>query len=270
MNRLAELQQHFQQCLLVPPTDGPQAWVRADGRAAAERQLAVYIHAYAARLKEALASDYPAVLMAIGEDAFEQLSQTYLKTHPSRYFSLRDFGARLASFIAGEPAYRELPWLAELARFEWALGQAFDAADSAIATIDDMAVIAPQGWPDLRFDIHPSLQRLDLRWNIAGMWASLTAEQPTPVTATETDATPWLVWREQLTTRFRSLPPDEQAALDCALAGGSFGEICEQLTTFVDADAVPLRAATLLKGWLGQELISAIRSRRNINTNGGS
>jgi len=265
MNRLAELQQHFQQCLLMPPTDSPQPWVRAGGRAAPERQLAVYIHAYAARLKEVLASDYPAVLMAIGEDAFERLSQAYLETHPSHYFSLRDFGARLASFIAGEPAYDELPWLAELARFEWALGQAFDAADSAIGTIDDMAAIAPRDWPDLGFDIHPSLQRLDLRWNIADMWSSLTAEQPKPVTATETEAIPWLVWREQLTTRFRSLGFDEQAALDCARTGGSFGEICEQLTAFVDADAVPLRAATLLKAWLAQGLIIAIRPLHNAN-----
>jgi hypothetical protein len=264
MSRLAELQQQFQQCLLVPPTDGPQAWVRAGGRAAAERQLAVYIHAYAARLKEVLASDYPAVLTAIGEDAFERLSQAYLESHPSHFFSLRDFGARLAPFIAGKPAYSELPWLVELARFEWALGQAFDAADSAICTIDDMAAIAPKDWPDLRFDFHPSLQRLDLRWNITGMWASLTAERPTPVTATANKSTSWLVWREQLTTRFRSLSADEQAALDCARAGGGFGEICERLTAFVDADAVPLRAATLLKNWLERGLITKIRPPQSV------
>lgn len=263
MKRLAALQQHFQRCLLVPPTDGPQPWVRAGGRAAPERQLAMYIHAYAARLKEVLSNDYPAVLMALGADAFEQLSRTYLETHPSHYFSLRDFGARLAPFIAGSPAYCQMPWLEELARFEWALGQAFDAADSATAKIDDIAAIAPQDWPDLGFEIHPSVHRLDLCWNTPGMWASLTAEQPTPVTATATEATPWLVWRERLTTRFRSMAFDEQAALDCACAGGSFGEICEKLIAFVDADAVPLRAATLLKAWLAQGLIIAVRSPQN-------
>jgi len=263
MKRLAELQQHFQRCLLAPPADGPQLWVRDSGRAAPERQLAVYIHAYAARLKEVLASDYPAVLIAIGEDAFELLSQAYIETHPSHYFSLRDFGARLASFIADEPAYCELPWLVELARFEWALGQSFDAADTPIARIEDMAAIKPEHWPAQRFELHPSVQRLDFSWNTPGMWSELTAEQPSPVTATETQPTPWLVWREQLTTRFRSLPVDEQVALNCACAGGSFGEICERLTAVIDADTVPLRAASLIKGWLGHGLISAIRSSRN-------
>jgi len=270
MKRLAELQQHFQQCLLAPAADGPHPWVRAGGRAAPERQLAVYIHAYAARLKEVLASDYRAVLIAVGEDAFERLSQAYLETHPSHYFSLRDFGARLASFIASEPAYCTLPWLAELARFEWALGRAFDAGDTTVARIEDMAAIAPEHWPLLRFELHPSVQRLDFSWNTPGLWAELTAEQPSPVTATETEPTSWLIWREQLTTRFRSLPADEQAALDCACACGSFGEICARLTAFVEADSVPLRAATLLKGWLGHGLISVIRSSHSANGDPGS
>jgi hypothetical protein len=264
LKRLAELQLHFQRCLLTPPDAGPHPWVRDNGRAAPERQLAVYIHAYAARLKEVLASDYPAVLVAIGEDAFERLSQAYLETHPSQCFSLRDFGARLASFIADEPAHCELPWLVELARFEWALGQAFDAADTPIARIEDMAAIKPEHWPALRFELHPSVQGLDFSWNTPGMWSELTAEQPSPVTAIESEPTTWLVWRERLTTRFRSVPVDEQVALNCARDGGSFSEICERLTAVIDADTVPLRAASLIKGWLEHGLISAIRQNRNV------
>ncbi len=260
MSRLAKLQQRFQRCLLTPPEDLAPPWVSTGGRAAPERQLAVYVHAYPARLKEALASDYPALHRSIGDEAFDRLAQAYLEAHPSHSASLRDFGARLAEFIADEPAYRRLPWLAELARFEWALGEAFDAPDDPVATIRDMAKIAPPDWPDMAVAIHPSVQRLDMRWNTAGMWTSLTAEQPTSVTATEGVAVPWLVWREQLTTRFRSLELDECAAFDCLCDGGSFGEVCGRLTAFIAAEAVPLRAASLLKAWIGHGLIGAVRS----------
>lgn len=260
MSRLAELQQRFQQCLLTPPEDLARSWVRTGGRATPGRQLAVYVHAYPARLKETLASDYPALHSSIGDEDFDRLAQAYLEAHPSHSASLRDFGTRLAAFIADEPAYRRLPWLAELARFEWALGQAFDAPDDPVATVGDITTIAPPDWPDMAVVIHASVQRLDLRWNTAGMWASLTAEQPTSVTATESVAVPWLVWREQLTTRFRSLEPDECAAFDCLRDGGSFGEVCERLTAFITAEAVPLRAASLLKAWLGHGLIGAVRT----------
>ncbi len=260
MSRLGELQRRFQRCLLTPPKDLARPWVSTGGRAMPERQLAVYVHAYPARLKEALVSDYPALHRSIGDEAFDGLAQAYLEAHPSHSASLRHFGARLAEFIANEPAYRRLPWLAELARFEWALGEAFDAPDDPVATIGDMATIAAPDWPDMAVAIHPSVQRLDLRWNTAGMWAILSAEQPTPVTASEGSAVPWLVWREQLTTRFRSLEPDECAAFDCLCDGGSFGEVCERLTAFIAAEAVPLRAATLLKAWIGHRLIGAVRT----------
>jgi len=259
MSRLADLQQTFQQCLLNPPDDLTQPWVRAGGRASPARQLSAYIHAYPARLKEVLGNDYPAVLMAIGNDAFDQLAQSYLDAHPSHFFSLRDFGGRLAEFIETQAGHRERPWLVELARFEWALGRAFDATDTPVAGIADMAAIAPQDWPGLRFDIHPSLQRLDLAWNTVTLWSALTAEEPTPATANAGEPVPWLIWREQLSTRFRSLESDEQAALDCLRGGGDFGELCDQLTVFVNADAVPMRAASLLKGWLEQGLVSSIR-----------
>ena len=270
MSRLAELQLAFQQTLLDPPGDLTQPWVRAGGRAPPARQLSAYVHAYPARLKEVLGNDYPALLMAIGDEPFDRLAQAYLETHPSHYFSLRDFGGRLAEFIAAQAACRELPWLVELARFEWALGRAFDAADTPVAAIGDMAVVPPDDWPGLRFEIHPSVQRLDFDWNTPGIWAALTADEPQAVTASEAAAVPWLVWREQLTTRFRSLPADEQVALDCLCGGGDFGQACERLAAFVDADAVPLRAASLLKGWITRGLITAVHSpdRRQANAPG--
>lgn len=263
MSQLADLQQRFQQCLLHPQEDLIHPWIAAGGRANPTRQLAAYIHAYPARLKEALANDYPALLMAIGEKAFDALAQAYLETHPSRFYSLRDFGGQLAAFITTARDDQGRPWLAELAKFEWSLGLAFDAADSPLAGIEDMAVIAPSDWPKLCFDPHPSLQRLDLTWNTVSLWTTLTAATPQPITAIQGESVAWLIWREQLTNRFRSLETDEQAALDSMRSGDSFAMLCDILTAHWDADAVPLRAATLLKGWLEHGLIRAIRHDDN-------
>ena len=238
------------------------AWISASGRAAPEIQLSVYSHAYVARLKEVLANDYPAVLMAIGEDHFNQLADDYIRTNPSRYFSLRDFGGHLPGFISDlqqqDAGNQDRPWLHELALFEWTLGQAFDAADAPVFTEQEMAAISFQAWPDLRFIPHPSLHRLDLEWNIPEMWQALTDGQPVTVTAVRDSACPWLVWREQLVTRFRSLQTDEQRALDVLRGGGCFGEVCEVLATLLSEAAVPLHAAGLLKGWIGQGLISGV------------
>jgi hypothetical protein len=260
MSRLAELQHSFQQCLLQPTAQQTQPWVRSGGRAHPARQLAVYQHAYPARLMEVLGNDYPALALALGTGGFEQLAHDYIAAHPSQSFTLRDFGGRLADFIATTTTGVEQPWAAELARFEWSLGLAFDAADTPLAGVEHMAAIAPPHWPVLHFSPHPSVQRLDFCWNTPGMWSALTSEPPQPVSAAVGDTAPWLIWREQLTTRFRSLARDEAAALDCLCRGASFGDACAQLAEYHDDDSVPLRAASLLKGWLAQGLISQIHT----------
>ena len=161
MTQLAKLQHTFQACVLQPDKLDSTAWVSASGRAAPETQLSIYTHAYAARLKEVLANDYPAVLMAIGNDHFNQLADHYIQAHPSQYFSLRDFGRHLPGLISDlvqqDECYHGMHWLCELALFEWTLGQAFDAANVTTYTEQDMAAIPPEAWPELKFTLHPSV-----------------------------------------------------------------------------------------------------------------
>lgn len=262
MNRLEKLQQTFQAHVLKPNLSNSNSWVSAEGRASPETQLSIYGYAYHARLTEVLENDYPAVLVAIGEDYFHELTSSYIKAHPSKFFSLRDFGAGLADFIQSlfqeSSKWQEIPWLYELAVFEWSLGQAFDAADDDLFTEHDMATVAPEAWPELKFTLHASVQRLDFEWNIVELWQALTAETPTEVTATKDVSSPWLVWRENLSTHFRSMETNEQIALDKAIQGGDFSDICESLASQINEEEVPMHAASFLKTWISQGLISSI------------
>jgi len=268
MKQLAKLQHTFQDCIIHPDKPASTAWVSASGRAAPEVQLSIYTHAYGARLNEVLANDYPAMLMAIGDDHFNQLADDYIQAHPSHYFSLRDFGRHMPDFISDlikqhkgnkDEYWQNMHWLYELAMFEWTLGQAFDAADVSLFTEEDMATIPFEAWPDLKFTLHPSVHRLDFEWNIPEMWQALTADEPSQVAAMRETASPWLVWREQLITRYRSMQTDEQLALDTLRSGKSFNDVCETLATLINEDEVPLHAATLLKGWITQGLICGVQ-----------
>ena len=262
MNQLEKLQQTFQAHVLKPNPSDSNSWVSAEGRASPEKQLSIYSYAYHARLNEVLANDFPVVLAAIGEDSFNQLTADYIETQPSKYFSLRDFGARLANFInkliQQQSKWNEMPWLYELAVFEWSLGQAFDATDDNIFTEQDMATIVPESWPELKFTLHASVQRLDFEWNVIEMWQALTAETPIEVTAKKSSTSPWLVWRENLSTHFRSMEQGEQTTFDTLAKGGDFTDICESLANTINEEEVPMHAASFLKAWISQGLISNV------------
>jgi len=272
MTPLARLQQTFQDCVLDPGKAASTAWISASGRADPDIQISIYYHAYRARLHEVLANDYPAIQMAIGDNHFNALVADYINTHPSHYFNLRDFGQHLPCFMADrvqhDADYLGMYWLVELTEFEWTLGLVFNAANVSLFTEQDMAGIPFEAWPNLRFIVHPSVHRFNFEWNTPEMWLALTADPPTPVIAERNQASSWLVWREQLVTRFRSMPIDEQQALDKVLEGGSFNDVCEELATLMNENDVPLRAAGLLKGWIAQGLISGVHHDKQKETMG--
>ncbi|MBT3042728.1 MAG: DNA-binding domain-containing protein [Candidatus Thiodiazotropha sp. (ex Codakia orbicularis)] len=264
MKHLGELQSRFQKFILEPGNEHRISWVDGGGRASAGYQLSVYANAYVARLKEVLTNDYPAVSMAISGDHFDLLTEGYIRKHPSHFFSLRDFGCRFPDYLSEQvdpnPDIHDLAWLTELAKFEWTLGQAFDAADCNLVTEREVASIPADAWPMLRFGFCPCVRRIDLEWNVPTIWKALTADPPLEVepicTQTHNDA--WLIWRQDLVTRFRSLEEDEQLALDSLRYGATFEDACEILASRIDLDSVSMRAAGLLKGWIRQGLITEV------------
>lgn len=259
MNALPHTQGDFQSYLLR--REGPiTGEIMSDARLNAATRLEIYANAYRLRLIEALEGDFVALKAHAGQQRFEDICRAYIDTHPSDHFSLRYFGRHMGRFLAVTDPYQNELLLAELATFDWALTDSFDAADSAVATVEDMGKIAPNAWPHLVFAPHTSVQRLNLRWNAPAIWKAADKDQPLPSPEQAPHPIGWAMWRQGLQIYFRSLSVDEAFALDALLRGENFGAICEDLTEWVDAQNVALHAAGLLKQWLADGLIREIRS----------
>jgi hypothetical protein len=259
MKHLAQLQRNFQHCLLDRNNDAVLSAITTNGRAAPVTQLAVYTNAYRLRLREVLANDYPVLSAAVGDDVFDELANAYIEAHPSHGYSLRSFGAKLATFLRKQPGYRETPVLTELAMFEWSLGNSFDAADDPVISIEAMAQIPPDHWPGLQLLFHTSVHRINFVWNTPELWKAHKAETTMPEIRENSAPVPWIIWRQDLKIRFRSLENDEQLIFDAARQGANFADICDMLSKTLPPENVPPRAASILKRWVSDGLISRIK-----------
>ena len=69
----------------------------------------------------------------------------------------------------------------------------------------------------------------------------------------------WLVYRQpNLVTGWRSATTAEIVALNSINRGSNFADLCEELGDHIeDAQSIPLVAATFLKSWIEQGLVSA-------------
>jgi len=124
--------------------------------------LEVYYEGYRFRLLEILTNDYPQCQAIInklfGKDSFDKVAFEYIQQYPSQHFSVRYFGQHFSHFLAQNAPYSQMPYLSELADFEWCIAHSLDAANRDLLSIDTLKTIPPQAWGDLIFEFHPSVQ----------------------------------------------------------------------------------------------------------------
>ncbi len=255
--RLRQLQQDLQNHLLGAPSPITAAIIDAPPLPIEER-LGIYRNAYRVRLIEALDDTYPILHAVLGDEVFSALGEEFVAANPSVHRSIRWYGSELAEYLGRCPPYAEQPILAELALLEWTLAEVFDAADATPTPRAAFSAVDASAWGDLRFEFHPSLRRLRFQWNSAAVWQAMSRDEMPPDPACAEHAVPWLLWRHNLQNYFRSMTGDEAVALDSALRGHTFGEICEALAEWLPDEEIPLRAAGLLGTWADSGIIIAI------------
>jgi len=191
--------------------------------------VAVYRHAYLARLEGALRVNFPNLAVILGPNGFRVAANAYAERYPSRHPSIRWHGEHL---------HREMPTppLADLARMEWALGLAFDAGDLPVIDADRLSAIDPAHWSSLPLALHPATQVLPMAWDIERLWESARAHPEGPWEEPRPHRHALLVWRMELQAHWRIAPEDEGRALLALSTCGTLEGAC------AGADAARARA----------------------------
>ncbi len=257
MNQLSRLQKSMQQAILA----GDQnilGELNGSPIINAELRLPIYVDGYRVRLVEALAHDFPVLRELAGKQIFESLARAYIATHPSQHFSIRYFGSHLSQFLANAQIDDIHPAWEEMAAFEWALGEALDAADAPIVTPDNIKTLAQSEWPHMQFALHPSTRCLSLEWNVPTLWNDHQQRRALSPLVRVQEPTTWLIWRHGIEIYFRSLDRPESWAINAAQKGFHFAAICAGLCQWLDADLVAKRAAEMVATWINDGLITAI------------
>ena len=251
MSATGELQRRFQRAVLTEDF-APGLFV-AEGREIAGG-LGLYLMAYRARLLSALRDNFPVLHRALGDEAFAELASDYIDAHPSRFRSIRWFGDELTAFLDAGPERLPHPALADVARMDWAIRGAFDAAGALPLTLADLAELAPEQWPQRRFALLPSLRLVDLNWAVEPIWRALNEDEAAETEAPEPLAHVLLVWRPELECLWRSVGPVEVAALRTLDQGARFAECCMAITGTGDPNPATT-AAGLLQRWVVDGLL---------------
>ena len=97
---------------------------------------------------------------------FGSLLDRYVEAHPSGHYNIRWHGAGVAAFLEYGLPWRDRPALGDMARLDWAISTAFDAADEPVLAAADLAGVAADAWANLRLLPQSHLQFLSTHHNV--------------------------------------------------------------------------------------------------------
>jgi len=169
MAALRDLQAAIGTAMLGGDAGAAAREIEPDGLAP-EARLEIYRHHVLTTLASALEATFPVICRLVDRRFFAYAADAYVRAHPPAGPCLFEYGDTFPDFLAAFPPCRDLAYLPDVARLEWAMSAALHAPDVDAMDPACLADVAAEDMPRLTFSVDPSVSFLDSRWPIDRIW----------------------------------------------------------------------------------------------------
>lgn len=165
------MHESFHDALLNPDSALP-ADLTSWNQAGCERRFAVYRNNVVTSLVDVLSGTFPVVEQLVGAAFFCAMAREFVTRHPPTLPVMALYGEPFSDFIAAFPPAGSVPYLADMARLEYAIQTSRHSADSLpISTdrlahlVDDQAALAHTG-----LQLAAAVRVLTSNFAVASIW----------------------------------------------------------------------------------------------------
>ena len=170
MPSLLELQRAFSAATLFGDPAAIASLPIVGGRLDGDSRIGVYRNNVLGNYRKVLAATFPVVRRLVGGAFFDAAADHFVRGHPSTRGDVNHYGGEFAVFLTAYPPARELGYLADVARLEWAVDQANIAADAPPFDLTALAGVAADALNGLRFQVHPAARLIASPYPILRIW----------------------------------------------------------------------------------------------------
>ena len=118
--------------------------------------ISIYRNNILSNLIQTLQDIYKMIAILVGEEFFRDTAKKYIHQYPSLSGNLHDYGEYFSDFLAEYAPVNHLPYLAEVAAFEWASHMLHFASDASSLDIKLLESVTPDQVHQLHFTLHPA------------------------------------------------------------------------------------------------------------------
>ncbi len=220
--------------------DTGAAAVMIDGHSPPLDRLRIHRNTMLTVLANALALTYPAIEALVGAEFFTQIARIFIQAEPPRAALLSLYGDAFPDFLACHESVRTLPYLADVARLEWAVECAahgpVDGGTTPRANID---------LGGTRLTFVPSLTLLRTVYPAEPIWRAVREQDGDALGRIDTAPAPaaLAIWRGGAGVAVISVGAGSAAFIEDLLAGGAPESAINAAAT-VDPNGDPITAIT--------------------------
>lgn len=127
------------------------------GRIPLNERLGVYRGNVMNSLINVITTNFPITENLVGEEFMGAMAKAFIKHRPPEGGCLNQYGANFPAFITTFEPAASLPYLADVARFEWARHKAYYAQDDLALTAKDLGAIPPEDLGELILRLRDSV-----------------------------------------------------------------------------------------------------------------
>lgn len=175
----------------------------------------------------ALQSAYPVLARLLDEDNFAPLARAFWQALPPKRGDLACWGDALPQFVQRLPQLASEPFLADVARVEWALHSASTAADAS-TDVASFGLLTTHDALGLSLCLSPGLACVASDWPLVSIILAHQAAEPDLQQAAASLRAGVgeiaLVWRQGFKARVREASPAEAPLLVALQAGQPLGQ----------------------------------------------
>lgn len=226
MPALHDLQVLFKEGLLAAEEGAIVDLVAGDGLEPRAR-LAIYRHHVLATLTATLEATFPVVCRLVDRRFFAYLADGFIRQHPPTGPCLGEYGAAFPDFVAGFEACARFPFLSDVARLEWAMHLAAEAAPAGDLDLAYLRRLDPLDAAELRFVPRAGLAYIASRWPVDRIWSAHQEGEPEPLPELDAGS----VWLEispsEDGVRLRALRRTTHGFRDALARGRRLGEAAD-------------------------------------------
>jgi len=190
-----------------------------------EQRLQVYRNSFIMGVSEALAITYQHTLALVGEEFFNSVSRAFILATPPSENNIITYGEGFNEYLAGLAQLNEMPYISEMARFEWLLEQTSNKkVDDKQLDLSQLALLPEDELDRLTFQTPTQISLFHSTQNISHLYNMLITDD---ITESDLNTACYLVLKKHPDFRVELIPLQETQfqLLTQIIDGRALGEI---------------------------------------------